>query len=69
MQVNITCSNRFSSLVDEDVYVGSEPNIDVVRQEACEVQRVGVARKLKIATWNCVVFSPFLELMLCVYAN
>ena len=22
VQVNITCSNRFSSLVDEDVYVG-----------------------------------------------
>ena len=27
VQVNIACSNRFSSLVDEDVYVGSEPNI------------------------------------------
>ena len=37
VQVNIACSNRFSSLVDEDVYV---LNIDVVRQEACEVQRV-----------------------------
>ena len=33
-------------LVDEDVYVGGEPNIDVVRQEACEVQRVRFARKL-----------------------
>ena len=43
VQVNIACSNRFSSLVDEDVYVGGEPNI---RQEACEVQRV---RKLNIA--------------------
>ena len=56
VQVNIACSNRFSSLVDEDVYVGGEPNIepniDVVRQEACEVQRVRFARKLKIATWN-----------------
>ena len=52
MQVNIACSNRFSSLVDEDVYVGGELNIDVVRQEACEVQRVRFARKLKIATWN-----------------
>ena len=49
MQVNIACSNRFSSLVDEDVYVGGELNIDVVRQEACEVQRVRFARK---ATWN-----------------
>ena len=49
VQVNIACSNRFSSLVDEDVYVGGELNIDVVRQEACEVQ---IARKLKIATWN-----------------
>ena len=29
-QVNIACSNRFSSLVDEDVYLGGEPNIDVV---------------------------------------
>ena len=38
VQVNIACSNRFSSLVDEDVYVGGELNIDVVRQEACEVQ-------------------------------
>ena len=37
VQVNIACSNRFSSLVDEDVYVGG---VDVVRQEACEVQRV-----------------------------
>ena len=46
VQVNIACSNLFSSLVDEDVYVGGELNIDVVRQE---VQRV---RKLKIATWN-----------------
>ena len=56
---NIACSNRFSSLVDEDVYVGGELNIDVVRQEACEVQRVRFVRKLKIATWNflraCVV--------------
>ena len=52
VQVNIACNNRFSSLVDEDVYVGGEPNIDVVRQEACEVQRVRFARKLKIATWN-----------------
>ena len=43
VQVNIACS---SSLVDEDVYVGGEPNIDVVRQEACEVQRVRFARKL-----------------------
>ena len=33
VQVNIACSNRFSSLVDEDVYVGGELNIDVVRQE------------------------------------
>ena len=59
VQVNIACSNRFSSLVDEDVYVGGELNIDVVRQEACEVQRVRFARKLKIATWGilqaCVV--------------
>ena len=39
MQVNISCSNRFS-LVDEDVYVGGELNIDVVRQE---VQRVRFA--------------------------
>ena len=46
VQVNIACSNRFSSLVDEDVYVGGELNIDV----ACEVQRVRFARKLKIAT-------------------
>ena len=30
VQVNITCSNRFSSLVDENVYVGGELNIDVV---------------------------------------
>ena len=55
VQVNIACSNR---LVDEDVYVGGELNIDVVRQEACEVQKVMFARKLKIATWNlqaCVV--------------
>ena len=52
VQVNIACSNRFSSLVDEDVYMGGELNIDVVRQEACEVQRVRFARKLKIATWN-----------------
>ena len=52
VQVNIACSNRFSSLVDEDVYVGGELSIDVVRQEACEVQRVRFARKLKIATWN-----------------
>ena len=52
VQVNIACSNRFSSLVDEDVYVGGELNIDVVRQEACEVQGVRFARKLKIATWN-----------------
>ena len=53
VQVNIACSNRFSGLVDEDVYVGGEPNIGVVRQEACEVQRVTrFARKLKIATWN-----------------
>ena len=43
MQVNITCSNRFSSLVDEDECVGSEPNVDVVRQEACEGQRVRFA--------------------------
>ena len=50
--LNIACSNRFSSLVDEDVYVGGELNIDVVRQEACEVKRVRFARKLKIATWN-----------------
>ena len=49
VQVNIACSIRFSSLVDEDVYVGGELNIDVVRQE---VQRVRFARKLKIATWN-----------------
>ena len=48
VQVNIACSNRFSSIVDEDVYVGGELNIDVVRQEACEVQRVRFARKLKI---------------------
>ena len=33
-------SKRSSSLVDEDLYVGGEPNIDVVRQEACEVERV-----------------------------
>ena len=52
MQVNITCSNRFSSLVDEDECVGSEPNVDVVRREACEGQRVRFARKLKVATWN-----------------
>ena len=31
VQVNIACSNQFSSLVDEDVYVGGELNIDVVR--------------------------------------
>ena len=43
MQLNIACSNRFSSLVDEDEYMGG---VDVVRQEACEVQRA------KIATWN-----------------
>ena len=30
-------SNRFSSLVDEDECVGSEPNVDVVRQEAREL--------------------------------
>ena len=30
--------------------MGGELNIDVVRQEACEVQRVRFARKLKIAT-------------------
>ena len=52
VQVNIACSNRFSSLVDEDVYVSGELNIDVVRQEAREVQSVRFARKLKIATWN-----------------
>ena len=34
--VNIAYSNRFSSLVDEDVYMGGELNIDVVRQEASE---------------------------------
>ena len=55
VQVNIACSNRFSSLVDEDAYVGGELSIDVVRQEACEVQRVRFARKLKIATQACVV--------------
>ena len=56
MQVNITCSNRFSSLVDEDVYVGGEPYIDDVRQEACEVQRVRFARKLLLGILRaCVV--------------
>ena len=50
VQVNITCSNRFSSLVDEDVYVG------IVRQEACEVQRVTrFARKLLGILRACVV--------------
>ena len=52
VQVNIAYSNRFSSLLDEDECVGSEPDVDVVRQEACEGQRVRFARKLKIATWN-----------------
>ena len=56
MQVNITCSNRFSSIVDEDVYVGGEPNIGVVRQEACDVQRVTrFARKLLGILRACVV--------------
>ena len=32
--------------------MGSEPNVYIVRQEACEGQRVRFARKLKIATWN-----------------
>ena len=27
VQVNIICSNRFSILVDEDEYVGGEPNV------------------------------------------
>ena len=40
VQVNIVCRNRFSSLVDEDEYVGGEPNVDVVR------------RKLFIGYWD-----------------
>ena len=52
MQVNIACSNWFSSLVDEDECVGGELNVDVVRQEVSEVQRVRFARKLKVVTWN-----------------
>ena len=37
VQVNIACSNRFSSLVDEDVYVGGELNIDVVLVKSREL--------------------------------
>ena len=42
VQVNIACSNRFSSLVDEDVYVGGELNIDVVRQKLVKSRELGL---------------------------
>ena len=53
VQVNIACSNRFSSLVDEDVYVGSEPNIG---RKLVKSSKLGLLERLLLGILrDCVV--------------